>query len=79
MIEEDTVACEHVISIAVLTHDPVAILLGHSIRRVGMEWRVLVLRNFLYFPVELRGRSLVDAAGIGQPCLTNSLKDAQYA
>ena len=53
MIEENTVASEHVVSVPVLLHNPEAILLGHSIRRIGVERCILILRNLLHLTIEL--------------------------
>ncbi len=72
MVEEDTVAGEHVVGIAVLTHDPITILFGHSVGRVGVEWCILVLGYFLHLSKQFRRRSLVDMACISQSCLTHS-------
>jgi hypothetical protein len=43
-----------------------------------MERRVLILRNFLYLAIKLGGRSLIDAALIGQSTLADCLQYTQY-
>ena len=78
MIEQNAVAGKHVVGIAVFFHNPVTVLLGHGIRTVGVERRVLVLRHFLHLAIELGGRSLIDAATVGQSQLAHSLQDAQH-
>ena len=54
MIEEDTRAAEHIISLTILLDNPETILLGNSVWRIRVEWSVLVLRNLFYLTVELR-------------------------
>ena len=38
VIEQDTVAAEHAIRLAIVLHNPEAIQLGNSIRAAGIEW-----------------------------------------
>ena len=52
VVEQDAVAAEHVVGVAVLSDDPVAVLLGDGIRTVGMERGVLVLRHLLNLSIE---------------------------
>ncbi len=78
MIEQNAVAGKHVVSITVFFHNPVAVLLGHGIRTVGVERRVLVLRHFLHLAIKLGCGGLIDAAVIAETQLAHSLQDAQY-
>ena len=77
MVEEDARAAEHPVRLAVLPHDPVAVELRHRVGAVRVEGGVLVLRNLLHLPVELRGRRLVDAAAPGEAARAPRLEDAQ--
>ena len=44
-----------------------------------MERRILVLGNLLHFPVQFRGRCLVDPARTRKPALAHGLQDAEDA
>ena len=77
MVEQDAVDSEHTVSIAVLLDHPETVLLGHSIRRVGVERSGLALGNFLDLAVQLRGRSLIHLAGLGQTADADGLQHAQ--
>ena len=79
MVEQNAVDSEHAISIAVLLDHPEAILLCNCIRRIGMERSGLTLGNFLHLAVQLRGRSLIHLAGLGQAADTDSLQHTQNA
>ena len=79
MVEQDPVDSKHAVSIAVLLDHPEAVLLGHSIRRVGVERGGLALGNLLDLAVQLRGRSLIHLAGLGQTADADSLQHAQNA
>lgn len=63
VVEQDARAAEHVVGLAVLLDNPVAVELCHGIGAVGVKRGLLVLRDLLHLAVELRGRSLIDAAG----------------
>ena len=43
-----------------------------------MEGGVLVLRNFLYLTIELRGRCLIDAAFVSQATLADCFQYTKY-
>ena len=79
MVEEDAVAAEHAVGVAVLLDDPEAVLLGDGVRAEGVEGGVLVLRHFLDLAVELGGGGLVDLAAIGEAHLADGLDDAEHA
>ena len=55
----------------------VAVELRHRVGAVRVEGGVLVLRNLLHLPVELRGRRLVDAAAAREAAQAHRLEDAQ--
>ena len=79
VVEEDAVAAEHAVGVAVLLDDPEAVLLGDGIGAEGVEGGVLVLRHFLDLAVELGGGGLVDLAAIGEAYLADGLDDAEHA
>ena len=79
MVEEDAVAAEHAVGVAVLLDDPEAVLLGDGVGAEGVEGGVLVLRHFLDLAVELGGGGLVDLAAIGKAYLADGLDDAEHA
>ena len=78
MIEEDAGAREHAVRLTVLLHDPEPVLLGDCVRGIRMERSHLVLRHLLDLAVELAGRGLIDAAGLGESAQTHRLEDAQH-
>jgi len=79
VVEEDAVATEHTVGVAVLLDDPEAVLLGDGVGAEGVEGGVLVLRDFLDLAVELGGGGLVDLAAIGEAYLADGLDDAEDA
>ena len=79
MIEKDTRAAEHAISLTVFLHNPESIQLGHCIGAIRMERRVLVLGHLLYLAVKFRGGSLIDTAGLFQTTGTHGLQHTQHA
>ena len=79
VIEEDARAAIHAVCLAILLHYPIAIELCHSIGRIGVEGRVLVLRHLLHLAVELARGGLVDATRLAQPASTHSFEHTQNA
>ena len=79
VVEEDAVAAEHAVGVAVLLDDPEAVLLGDGVGTEGVEGGVLVLGHFLDLAVELGGGGLVDLAAIGEAYLADGLDDAEHA
>ena len=79
VVEEDAVAAEHAVGVAVLLDDPEAVLLGDGVGAEGVEGGVLVLGHFLDLAVELGGGGLVDLAAIGEAYLADGLDDAEDA
>src|SRR6185436_16401454 len=61
VVEEDAVAREHAVGLAVVHRDPVGVELGHAIGRARIERRRLLLRRLGDLAVELGGRRLVIA------------------
>ena len=66
VVEQDTIAGVHVVGLAVVHRNPVAIQFGHGIGRARVKRRRLRLRMALHTTVELRGRCLVDAGFLRQ-------------
>ena len=66
VVEEDAVGGVHVVGFAVVHHDPVGVLLGHTVRRARIEGRLLCLRNLSHLAVQLRGGRLVEASEVGE-------------
>jgi hypothetical protein len=79
VVEENTRAAEHVIRLAVLLDNPITIELRYSVWGVWVERCILVLWYLLYLTIELRGRCLIDAAGMGESAGANCLQHAQNA
>ena len=79
VVEEDAVAAEHAVGVAVLLDDPEAVLLGDGVGTEGVEGGVLVLGHFLDLAVELGGGGLVDLAAIGEAHLADGFDDAEDA
>ena len=79
VVEEDAVDGEHAIALAVVLHNPEAILLGHTVGRAGIEGRRLLLRHLLHLAEQLRGGCLVNLAFLLQTEDTYGLEEAQRA
>ena len=79
MVEQDTVDGEHAVRLAVLLHHPEAVLLGDSVRGIGVEGRRLALGNLLDLAIQLRGGSLIDPAGLGKAADAHRFQHAQHA
>ena len=77
MVEQNSVAGVHAISLAVIHRDPVGIQLGHRVRAAGIEGRRLLLRRFLHQPEQLGCRSLVKTALFLQAQDAHGLQNAQ--
>src|SRR5690348_6874739 len=79
MIEQNPVAAEHAVGLAVIHGDPVRVELGDTVRRTRMEWRRLALRRFAYEPIQLRGRRLIKTTAIAESKRAHRFEDAQRA
>ena len=79
VVEQDAGAAEHIVSLAVFFHNPVAVELSHCVRAVGVERGVLVLWHFFHFAVKFAGAGLVDATFLGEAALAHSLQHTQHA
>lgn len=60
VVEEDAIACVHVVRLAIILCDPKCIQLCDAVRAARIEGRVLVLRDSLHEPVKLGGRRLIE-------------------
>ena len=79
VVEEDPVDRKNPICFPILLGDPIPILLGNCVGRIGMERRSLPLRDLFHLSVEFRGGSLVEFCFVCQPQDPDSLQDSQYA
>ena len=79
MIEQNSVAAEHVIRIAIFTDNPVSVLLCHCIRAVRVERCGLPLRDFFDAPEQFRRRCLIDSACVCKTAQAHSLQDPEDA
>jgi hypothetical protein len=78
MIEEDTRAAEHIVSLTILLDNPETVLLSYGVWRIWVEWCILVLRNLLYLAIKLGCGSLIHTAGLLQTTLADSLQDTEH-
>ena len=76
VVEEDAVDGEHAVALAVVLHNPKAVLLGHAVRRARIEGCGLLLRHFLHEAEELRRGGLVYSAFLLQAEDTHGLEQA---
>jgi hypothetical protein len=60
MVEEDTIACVHVVCLTIIFGNPKCIQLCDAIRAARIERSVLVLRDRLYESVKLGSRRLIE-------------------
>ena len=77
MVEQDAVAGEHSVTLAVVDRDPMGINFRRAIRAAGVERRRFLLRHFLDQPVHLRTAGLVVARL--QPDFADRFEDADGA
>jgi hypothetical protein len=61
VVEEDAVAGEQAVGLAVVYRDPVGVELGHRVGTARIEGRGLLLRGLAHLAEELGGGGLVDA------------------
>src|SRR5262249_15129391 len=79
VVEEDAVAGEEPIGLAVIDRDPIGVELGHRIGRARVERRGLALWYLLDEAVELRGRGLIIARLALEAEEADRLEQAQRA
>lgn len=79
VVEEDAVAREHAIRLAVVDGDPVAVELRDAVRRARVERRRLALRRLDDLAVELGGGGLVEAHVLLEPAGADRVEQAQRA
>ena len=78
MVEKDARAAEHIICLTVLLYNPIAIEFSHSVRGIGMERCILVLRHFFDLSIKLGSGSLVDATRILKMIGSHGLEDTKH-
>lgn len=79
MVEEDTVACEHVVGFAIIFGDPERIQFCDAIGAARVEWGIFVLRDGLYEPIKLRSRRLVEPHVVLETTGAYGIEQAQGA
>ena len=79
VVEEDSVDGEHAVALAVVLHDPEAVLLGHAVGRTWIEGCGLLLWHLLHEAEELGCGGLVYPAFLLQAQDTHGFEQAQRA
>ena len=79
MVEEDTVACEHVVGFAIIFGDPERIQFCDAIGAARIEWGIFVLRDGLYKSIKLRSRRLVEPHVVLETTGAYGIEQAQGA
>lgn len=79
VVEQDAVAQEHVVALAVVLADPERELLGAGVGRAGVERGRLRLGHLLHLAVQLTGGGLVEAGRLLQPARADGVQDAERA
>ena len=79
MVEEDAVACEHVVGFAIIFSDPERIQFCDAIGAARVEWGIFVLRDGLYESIKLRSRRLVEPHVVLETTGAYGIEQAQGA
>ena len=79
MIEQDTIAREHAIRLAVVDNDPVRVELGTAIRRARVEWRGLALWSLGDLAIKLRRGRLVELDVFFETAGANGVEETKGA
>ena len=79
MIEEDAVACVHVVGLAIIFGDPERIQFCDTIGTARIEWGIFVLRDGLYKSIKLRSRRLVEPHVVLETAGAHGIEQAQRA
>jgi hypothetical protein len=77
VVEKDTIAGEHAVSLTVVDALPEGILLGNGVRGTRVERSGLLLRGLLDLTVKLRGRSLVELALLLKAACPNGVEESK--
>ena len=77
MIEKDSRAAKHIISLSVFLYNPISILLCNSIRTIRVERSGFFLWNLLYLAIKFRSRSLVNPACLFQSTNSNRFQNSE--
>lgn len=67
MVEQDAVHGKHTVTFTIILGNPETILLGHPIRRTGIERSRFLLRDFLHQSEQLGGRCLINLGLFSRP------------
>ena len=79
VVEQYAVAAVHAVALAVVFHYPEAVLFGDAVWRARIERCRLLLRHLLHLAVELRCRSLINAAFVGKTRYPHGFQQSQGA
>src|SRR3989344_5091298 len=77
MIEQNAIACEQPVGLAVIDRNPVSIEFRDGVRRARVERCGLALRSFSQLAEEFRGRSLVKPSFLLKSENANGLEQTQ--
>ncbi len=78
MVEQNTGACEHIVCLAVLLHNPEAVEFRHRIGAVRMKRCFFILRHFLHFAIKFGSGGLIEAACFRESTLADSFQEAEH-
>ena len=79
MVEEDAVGGVHAVRLAVVDHDPVRVLLRHTVRGPGIEGGLLGLRDLPDLAVQFRRGRLVEPRKVREAARADGVQQAQRA
>src|SRR5258708_25528195 len=77
VIEQDSIARIHPVTLTVVHRDPVCVQLGNAIRAARIKWCLFGLRSLLNEPEQFRSRGLIEAGFLGQLQETNRFENSQ--
>ena len=79
MVEQDAVHGKHTVTFTIVLGNPETILLGHPIRRTGIEGSRFLLRHFLYQSEQFGSRCLINLGLLFQAQNTDRFQHTQRA
>eukprot|EP00966_Prymnesium_polylepis_P324966 7380968-Prymnesium_polylepis.2 len=79
VVEEDSITRVHPVRLAIVDHDPVAVLLRDAIGGPRVEWRQLRLWHLPHPPKELTCRRLIESGGVLQTRRADAVQQPQDA
>ena len=79
VVEENTVASKHTISLTIVDDDPISVLFGNAIGRTRIERSRFSLGDLTYLTIKLRGGGLVELGEVNQATRANSIQQTESA